>query len=418
MQLNGFPKEAIIITSFEHDEAKDLEKYTPHPMAPVNGKPFLEYLLKKLRDEGIEHFIISAGKMVKSISEYFRNEFMGTPITYSFDDGDIGSSRAIQNAAKQCKSNSFWVFYADRFADINLRQVSVSIEDKDVLLGMVRLKDKKRGRHPGKYKNIKPELKVKLKKEKTYIAAGFFLISKGFIQDHMHEDKSLSFARDILAGLLPNINPKYYRCKEEFIDLKVEEDYFRAQRLFTNTLSLRSVYDLDSRWTIFIDRDGVINQRILGEYISSIREFVFIPGALEGIASLSRAFYRIIVVTNQQGIGKGLISAEQVEEVNIFMVSEVEKYGGRIDQVYFCPDLRSAVPNCLKPNPDLAYRAKNDFPDIDFGKSIMIGDSTDDMVFGKSLGMKTVLIPTKQEEMMRYCSITVDYRISGLWEFI
>jgi histidinol-phosphate phosphatase family protein len=162
----------------------------------------------------------------------------------------------------------------------------------------------------------------------------------------------------------------------------------------------------------------VINKRIPGAYIGSIREFVFIPGALEGIASLSRVFKRVIVVTNQQGIGKGLITAEQVEDVNNFMVAEIKKYGGRIDQVYVCPDLSSDVPNCRKPNPDLAYRAKNDFPDIEFEKSIMIGDSTYDMIFGKNLGMKTVLIPTKQEEMIRYCSISVDWRISGLWEFI
>ena len=418
MQLNGFPKEAIIITSFEHDEANDLEKYAPHPMAPINGKPFLAYLLKKLRNEGIEHFIISVGKMGRSISEYFRNEFLGTTITYSFDDGDIGSSRAIQNAAKQCKSNDFWIFYADRFADINLKLVSESATDKDILLGMVRLKDKKRGRYAGKYRNISPELKLKLKKDRTYITAGFFLTSHNFINDHLPEDRNLSFARDILALKIRNINAGYYKCKDEFIDLNVEEDYFRAQRLFTNNESLRSVYEFDRSWTIFIDRDGVINKRIPNVYISSIREFVFIPGALEGIASLSRAFNRIIVVTNQQGIGKGLTTTEQVDEVNSVMVAEAKKYGGRIDKVYVCPDLRSAVPNCLKPNPELAYRAKNDFPEIDFEKSIMIGDSTYDMIFGKGLGMKTVLIPTKQEEIMRYCSITVDFRISGLWEFI
>lgn len=418
MELNGFPNEAIIITRFEHDHVTDMEKYSPHPMAPVNGKPFLEYLLKKLRNEGIEHLVISSGKMGRSIHEYFGDEFMGVPVSYSYDDGNIGSSRAILNATKFCKNNNFWIFYADRFADIDFKQVADTAPDKDILLGIVRMKDKKRGRYAGKYKNIKPELIMKLKKKRIYIAAGFFLTTRNFINDHIPEDKSLSFERDILAEINLQIKAEYYRCKDTFIDLNVKEDYFTAQRLFTNTVSLRSIYDLDSTWTIFIDRDGVINNRIPGEYISSTRQFVFIPGALEGIASLSRAFKRIIVVTNQQGIGKGLTTAEQVDAVNNFMVSEIRKYGGRIDMVYVCPDLRSEVPNCLKPNPDLAYRAKTDFPDIDFGKSIMIGDSSYDMIFGKNLGMKTILIPTKQEEMIRYCSISVDWRISGLWEFI
>lgn len=149
--------------------------------------------------------------------------------------------------------------------------------------------------------------------------------------------------------------------------------------------------------TLFLDRDGVINRRLPGRYVQEWSEFRFLPGVPDTIARLCAHFDRVVVVTNQQGIGKGLMSAEDLHAVHHQMTAALVRAGGRIDGIYFCPDLASSQDNCRKPAPAMGLWARRDFPDIDFRHSVMVGDSLSDMVFGKELGMFTVLITTKEE---------------------
>jgi histidinol-phosphate phosphatase family protein len=147
-----------------------------------------------------------------------------------------------------------------------------------------------------------------------------------------------------------------------------------------------------SGWTLFLDRDGVINERLPGAYVSSIQEFVFTVGATHAIAEFAKVFTRIIVVTNQQGIGKGLMTENALLEIHRHMIQDIEKSGGRIDKVLYCPHLKESRHFCRKPNIGMALEAKKFFPEISFRRSVMIGDSISDMQFGKRLGMFNVFI--------------------------
>ena len=148
----------------------------------------------------------------------------------------------------------------------------------------------------------------------------------------------------------------------------------------------------DKTWTLFLDRDGVINVKPLVDYVKCWEEFNFAPGALEAIKKLSGIFGKIIVVTNQQGIGKGLYTAAELEYIHSNMLEKINESGGRIDSIYYCPDLAVYNPPCRKPNTGMAYRAKEDYPQIDFKKAVMVGDSISDMEFGKELGMYLVFV--------------------------
>ncbi len=150
--------------------------------------------------------------------------------------------------------------------------------------------------------------------------------------------------------------------------------------------------NIDKSWTLFLDRDGVINKRIYGGYVQHWESFEFLPGVPESLAFFSLIFGRIIVITNQQGIGKGIMNEAQLQSVHRKMFAEVEKAGGKIDAVFYCPDMASKSGNCRKPSAFMALKAKKRFPEIDFSKSIMVGDAESDMVFGKSAGMFTVLV--------------------------
>ena len=168
---------------------------------------------------------------------------------------------------------------------------------------------------------------------------------------------------------------------------------------------------INEDWTLFLDRDGVINVRLIDDYVKDINEFVFLPGVLDAFKIFNRKFKHIIVVTNQQGVGKGLMKNEDVEKVHEFMIQEVRTNGGNIDKVYFCPQLKSETDNYRKPSPKMAFFAKNDFPEIDFSKSIMIGDMNSDVEFGINAGMKTIFVGDNE------LKINPDDMFNSLYDF-
>lgn len=148
---------------------------------------------------------------------------------------------------------------------------------------------------------------------------------------------------------------------------------------------------LKTKRFLFLDRDGVINAHRPDDYVKSLDEFIFLPDALEALCHLSHHFTHVIVVTNQRGVGKGKMSESSLNEVHTYLMRQVEEAGGKIDAIYYSIHLDDDHPN-RKPNGGMAFEAKNEFPEIDFEKSIMIGDSRSDIEFGRRLEMTTILI--------------------------
>lgn len=149
-------------------------------------------------------------------------------------------------------------------------------------------------------------------------------------------------------------------------------------------------------WTLFLDRDGVINQHPNTHYVFDWNGFQFCPGAIEAISNLSHIFKYVIVVTNQQGIGKGLMTEHDLNDIHQKMIRTVALFGGRIDAIYHCPDLSTQTGNCRKPSIAMAQHAQSQFPDIDLRKSIMVGDQITDLEFGHNAGMKKVHVKNAQ----------------------
>lgn len=168
---------------------------------------------------------------------------------------------------------------------------------------------------------------------------------------------------------------------------------------------------IDNHWTLFLDRDGVINVRIIDGYVTKIDEFEFLPNVIESFKIFKAKFRRIIIVTNQQGVGKGIMSDEDVKKIHDYMTHEIERHGGKIDMVYYCPQLKFEPDNYRKPSPKMAFLAKNDFPDIDLSRSIMVGDMNSDIEFGRNAGMKTIMIGDNEHK------ITPDDKFDSLYEF-
>lgn len=167
--------------------------------------------------------------------------------------------------------------------------------------------------------------------------------------------------------------------------------------------------NIDTTWTLFLDRDGVINKKLENDYVKHSTEFEFIDGVIPALASLNKVFGTIVIVTNQQCIDKKIITSEELELIHKNMLYEISYLKGRIDKIYFSPYLASENHPTRKPAIGMALQAQKDFPHVDFKKSIIVGDSMSDMEFGRNAGMKTVFISNEEKKDER-----IDFNFKSL----
>lgn len=173
--------------------------------------------------------------------------------------------------------------------------------------------------------------------------------------------------------------------------------------------------NINKSWTLFLDRDGVINHDKDNDYIRNWEEFRFYDTTLEAMAGLAPLFQRIVIVTNQKGVGKGLMTKDDLQNIHNNMLLSVQQAGGKIDRIYYCSDLSDDSVN-RKPNPGMAFQAKADFPEIDFSRSIIVGNRISDMGFGRNAGLHTVFLATTHPETP-FPDPLIDLRFTDLLAF-
>jgi len=182
-----------------------------------------------------------------------------------------------------------------------------------------------------------------------------------------------------------------------------------------NTNPMLDLATVDTTWTLFLDRDGVLNHEKKEDYIRNWGEFCFYDGVKTALQQLNSIFGIIVLVTNQRGIGKGLMTLDDLADIHSHMMEEIKAAGGRIDQLYFCADYDKDS-YYRKPNPGMAETAKADFPSIDMSRSIMVGNKLSDMGFGRNAGMHTVYVATTNPEVTADHPL-VDLRFDNLAAF-
>jgi histidinol-phosphate phosphatase family protein len=178
---------------------------------------------------------------------------------------------------------------------------------------------------------------------------------------------------------------------------------------------LFNLNQINNSWTLFLDRDGVINVEKKDAYVLNPSEFIFLDGVFTALKMLSEIFGLILIVSNQRGVAKELMTLEDLHDVHAYMLGEISKQNGRIDKIYFCTDLDNTSPN-RKPNPGMAFEAKKDFPQIDFSKSIMAGNKLSDMQFARNTGMHAVFIASTNPEIA-FPHELIDARFNSLLAF-
>jgi len=169
-------------------------------------------------------------------------------------------------------------------------------------------------------------------------------------------------------------------------------------------------------WCLFLDRDGVINRQIIGDYVRTWRQFQWLPNAVAALRRLGDWAPHVVVVTNQQGIGKGLMSADAADEIHRNLLAKLSAEGVAIDAVQVCPHLQSASCYCRKPNPALALAWLRQHPDNEATLSIMAGDSWSDLEFARNIASATGGCASVQIGRADLGGIA-DASFGSLWEF-
>ena len=148
---------------------------------------------------------------------------------------------------------------------------------------------------------------------------------------------------------------------------------------------------MSGRPAVFLDRDGVINRRLPGDYVRTPAAFAFLHGARAGMRLLRQAGYLLVVVTNQRGIGRGLMTEGDLAAVHAAMERGLERAGAPVDAILHCPHDLDAGCGCRKPRPGMLRRAIARLG-IDPARSWIVGDSLSDLEAGRAAGVRGILV--------------------------
>lgn len=404
--------EAIILAGGLGTRLKNVSDRMPKSMALIQDKPFLEYQMDLLISQGVKTFILSIGYKSDQIQEHFKDAYKNCSVIYAVEKELLGTGGAIKNAMRFTKSENVIVANGDSLVVCDLqKQLKFHLENKaDVTLALKRMKNFER------YGTVQLDQESRIHEfiEKQPISEG--IINVGLyifnVKSFTERDWPLKFSleREYFEACVNEAKMLGFISNGYFLDIGIPSDFQKAQT------EIGSFFKIDKTWSLFLDRDGVINKKRDNDYVKNLDELEFLPGALKAISTLNKYFHKIFIVTNQQGIGKGLMSVEDLKIVHDKVVASVKEKDGNIDEVYFAPDLASATNTFRKPNIGMAKKAKEDFPSVEFHKSIMIGDSISDMEFGKNAGMVNVFISEQENEEYYTCGSLSEF--SGLIEAV
>jgi D-glycero-alpha-D-manno-heptose 1-phosphate guanylyltransferase len=413
--------EAIILAGGLGTRLRSAVPDLPKCMAPVAGKPFLHHVIAYLQGQGINRFIFSLGYMHEVITSYIHQNHPLLDAVFSIEDEPLGTGGAIKLACIKAVTTHILVMNGDTLFNIAIPiQTALHINKNAACTlalkpmkdfdryGIVMLDADKRISHFAEKKFY----------ESGLINGGVYLLQVPlFLQEDL--PKKFSFEKDYLEKLYAQRSMYGVAQNAYFIDIGIPGDFEKANReLGSHTVVDKQAIDIksiDKSWTLFLDRDGVINYEKHLDYIHVWDEFVFYEGVKEAMKTFHETFGYIVVVTNQKGVGKGVTKLEDLQQIHQNMVADIEATGGRIDKVYFCADLDEDSPN-RKPNPGMGLQAKKDFEAINFSKTIMIGNTMSDMEFGRNLGAKNIFLPTTRPETDAHDS-RIDMVCSNLQTF-
>ena len=404
-------EEAVILAGGFGTRLSHVVANVPKPMAPIYGKPFLCYALDRLIDAGVRRIVLATGYKHEYINKWFGDTYRGADIIYSHETSPLLTGGAISQAAALLHSANFVVLNGDTLFDIDFQQLFAyhSSQNANLTVALRHVDDT--GRY-GAVTCANGQIVAFHEKTDSHgpgdINGGIYAIRRDWLLAQ-NMPVAYSFEKELMQPLARQTAFYGRAFSNYFIDIGVPEDYWRAQCEFP------SLFPEDE--FLFLDRDGVLNRHLLGEYVRDWSMWEWLPGVLDVLPELSKRYRRIFLVSNQQGVGKGLMTESDLADIHARMMADIRQAGGRIDGIYTCTDLASTNSPNRKPEIGLALQAKRDFPEVDFSRSVMIGDNITDMFFAQNAQMRAVFV-TKNNPVPESVRDITDVFVNDLPTFV
>ena len=222
--------EAIVLAGGFGTRLSTVVSDVPKPMAPINGRPFLEYLLDDLNEKGISRVILAVGYKKEIIKSHFKEKYKNIDIIYSDEDIPLGTGGAIKKALTLAKDENIFIINGDTFFDVDLKEMYQFHKKNSSKLTLAIKEMEKFDRYGSLILEGDKIIKFEEKKcvDKGYINGGIYLIKKELL--NKEEKESFSFEKDILENKKFQIEKYGHKSEGYFIDIGIPEDYYKFQK--------------------------------------------------------------------------------------------------------------------------------------------------------------------------------------------
>lgn len=362
------PRQAVILAGGRGTRMQPITNDRPKPMVPILGRPFLEYQIEQLRGQGFERVLMLLGYLPEVVQNYFGDgTAWGVHIEYSVTEPDqLTSSRVA--TARHMIDPCFLLLYCDNYWPMQMNRMWTRFcqAGKPALITVYSNKD---GYSRGS---------VRLDQDGHVRVFDRLRTTPGL------REVEISYA--ILTDLALDLLPEQDTLFEEAIYTPLAQQgrltaYVSDHRYYSvGSLQRLPATEAFMRRepTVILDRDGVLNCKPpQAQYVRNWGEWEWCPGSLEALRLLRQAGYRVIIASNQPGIGRGFMSEADLDAVHGRMMQEIAQAGGRVEAIYYCPHDWQAGCECRKPKPGLLYQAQRDFH-LDLTRTPFIGDDERD----------------------------------------
>ncbi len=363
-------------------------KDVPKPMAPIGGVPFLELLIREILFCDPERIVLCVSYLKDTIKAHFGDNFLGVPVLYSEEEQPLGTGGAIKRAFDAFGLEEAVVLNGDTYVRVDYQNFINSTAGEKLAVVLKRVDNANRyGRVEVEGGRITAFREKSSEAAAGLINAGIYRVGRELFSPALPE--KFSFEKDLLEPRIAALKPKFVLAEDYFIDIGVPESYAQACAELKPMILGKA-----TNKALFLDRDGVIN--VDKHHLHRVGDCEFMGGIFELCRGYKARGFKIVVVTNQAGIGKGLYSEEDYFKLRGYIHSEFEKQNCPIDAEYYCPFHPEGVGRFArasfyrKPNAGMILKAAKDL-DIDLDGSVLIGDSETDITAAKRAGVgKTI----------------------------
>jgi D-glycero-D-manno-heptose 1,7-bisphosphate phosphatase len=372
------PTQAVIFAGGRGVRLGRLTDDKPKPMIEFHGKPFLEYLIEMLRDQGFDRVLLLLGYLPEVIQKHFGDgsrwklhiDYALSPVTDETGRRLRLAERRLDPVFLLMYCDNYWPMPFDRmwgrFLEFNASALVTVFQDAS-------------GERRRNMAVDADDRVIAYDKSRTLSGLnandiGFMIIKREAL--NWLPEGNPSFEQSVFPPLIAHRELLAWPTRHRYYSVGSED------RLADTAEFLRRTP------TVLVDRDGVLNKRMpRAEYVCDVADWEWLPGSREALRCLHEAGFRVMVITNQPGIARGALTEQTLGEIHEHMKTETRHAGGEITAVYHCPHGWDDGCVCRKPQPGMLLQAQEDFH-LDLSRVYFIGDDERDQQAAEAAGCK------------------------------